>query len=92
MRPQTQMKTLLPQLLILSCMPGFALAQDVNGNTVLAPQNVNIVAAATAMMDAGDAARANDQIAVIFGVDLGIPQFIGINHIVLNVGAAVRHE
>jgi hypothetical protein len=32
------MKTLLSQLLILSCMPGFALAQDVKENTVLPPK------------------------------------------------------
>ena len=74
MRHQTRMKTLLPKLLILSCMPGFALAQDVKGNTVLAPQNVNIVAADAAVMDAGGAARANDQIAVQRNLRLMYPK------------------
>jgi hypothetical protein len=32
---------------------------------------------------------ANDQIPVIFGVDLGISQFIRIHHVVLNVRTAV---
>lgn len=74
MRPQTRMKTLLSQLLILSCMPGFALAQDVKENTVLPPQNVITEAAATAVTDAGGIARANDQIAVQRNLRLMYPK------------------
>jgi len=74
MRPQTRMKTLPSQLLILSCMPGFALAQDVKGKTVLPPQDVITEAAGTAVMDAGDATRANDQVAVQRNLRLMYPK------------------
>ena len=33
MSPQTRMNALLTQLLLLSCMPGFALAQDVQSDS-----------------------------------------------------------
>jgi len=74
MRTQTRMKTLLSQLLILSCMPGFTLAQDVKAPPVLPPQYVITEAAATAVMDAGGAARANDQIAVQRNLRLMYPK------------------
>ena len=74
MKPQTRMKTLLSQLFILSCMPGFTLAQDVKDPPVLPPQNVITEAAATTVMDAGDAGRANDQVAVQRNLRLMYPK------------------
>ena len=74
MRPQTRMKTLLSHLLILSCMPGFALAQYVKETPVLPPKNVNSVAAEEAVMGAGDATPANYQIAVQRNLRLMYPK------------------
>lgn len=54
------MKPLLYQLFILSCMPGFTLAQDVG--------------APAAVMDASDAARASDQLAVQRNLRLMYPK------------------
>lgn len=62
MRPQTRMKSLLPRLLILACMPGFALAQ----NTAAAEVD--------AAMAAGGAARANELIAVERNLRLMYPK------------------
>ena len=52
----------------------FRSAQDVKGKTVLPPQDVITEAAGTAVMDAGDATRANDQVAVQRNLRLMYPK------------------
>lgn len=64
MKPQTRMKPLLFKLLILSSLPGMALAQDAKETPVPPHESVHTETAAATGMDAGDATRAHDLSAV----------------------------
>jgi len=76
MSPQTRMNALLIPLLLLSCMPGFVLAQDVQSDATRFEETIRSKSDAVeaAVIDPGGLARGNDLVAVQRNLRLMYPK------------------
>ena len=76
MSPKTRMNALLTKLLLLSCMPGFALAQNVQNDSTKFDETIRSKSDAVdaSVIDSGGLARRNDLVAVQRNLRLMYPK------------------
>jgi thiol:disulfide interchange protein DsbC len=76
MSPQTRMNALLTKLLLLSCVPGFALAQNVQSDSTQFEETIRSKSDAVdaSVIDSGGLARRNDLVAVQRNLRLMYPK------------------